>query len=365
MFYYFANVLVEYSTVFNVFRYITVRAALAAVTAMLLSICLGPKVIRKLYEMKIGQEIRKDECLPLYALHKNKKGTPTMGGILIVVSVFVSMILWGDLCNKQIFISMFVYLWLAGVGFIDDYIKIKKKRSLGLTSKQKLLGQLVLAGLVILFVSTDPQMSTYFTELSIPFFKNIILDFKYLYFAFFVIVLVGSSNAVNLTDGIDGLAIGCVIISVFAYGIISYIVGNAIFSKYLHIFHVAGSGELTVLCGALVGGGMGFLWYNSYPAQVFMGDTGSLSLGGVLGMIAVLCKQELILVIIGGIFVLEALSVIIQVVSFKTRKKRIFLMSPIHHHFEIKGWAEMKVTIRFWIIAVVFALMGLGSLKLR
>jgi len=365
MLYYLLYPLRDYFFIFNVFKYITFRAAFAAITAMILSVCLGPYVIARLYRLKIGEEIRKEDCLPLYALHKNKKGTPTMGGVLIIISILLSTILWADLANKNVLLSIFVMLWLGVLGFIDDYIKVVKKKSLGLKPRVKFFWQVLLALIVGIYILMDVEIGKYITIVSIPFFKNLVVDLGIFYLFFFVLVLVGSSNAVNLTDGIDGLAIGCVVISIFAYAIISYIVGNIIFTDYLQILYVPLAGELTVLCASIIGGGMGFLWYNAYPAQVFMGDTGSLSLGGILGLIAVLVKQELILLLIGGIFVVEALSVIIQVFSFKTRGKRVFLMSPIHHHFEIKGWAEMKVTIRFWIIAIIFALLGLSSLKLR
>lgn len=350
---------------FNVFKYITFRAAFAAVTSMLIAIVLGPWVIRKLYSMKIGQEIRKEECLPLYALHKTKEGTPTMGGILILFSVLVSTFLWADILNINVILAVFSLIWLGAIGFWDDYVKIKKKRSLGLTARMKFLLQIMLSLIIALILYFSPKMQAYATKLTVPFFREFIFDLGPFYILFLFLVLIGSSNAVNLTDGLDGLAAGCIIISGLALGIMSYIIGNVNFARYLQLLYVPGCGELAVFCASIVGAGLGFLWFNSYPAQVFMGDTGSLSLGGALGVVAILIKKELVLVIVGGIFVIEALSVIIQVASFKLTGKRVFRCAPIHHHFEMKGWAEPKVTIRFWIIAIIFALFSIATLKLQ
>jgi phospho-N-acetylmuramoyl-pentapeptide-transferase len=332
---------------------------------MLVAIVLGPWVIRKLYSMKIGQEIRKEECLPLYALHKEKEGTPTMGGILILFSVLVSTFLWADILNLNVILAVFSLIWLGAIGFWDDYVKIKKKRSLGLTARMKFLLQLMLSLIIVLVIFFHPKMHVYATKLTMPFFREIIVDMGPFYVLFLFLVLVGSSNAVNLTDGLDGLAAGCIVIAALALGIMSYIIGNVNFARYLQLLYVPGCGELAVFCASIVGAGLGFLWFNSYPAQVFMGDTGSLSLGGALGVVAILIKKELVLVIVGGIFVIEALSVIIQVASFKLTGRRVFRCAPLHHHFEMKGWAEPKVTIRFWIMAIIFALFSIATLKLQ
>lgn len=365
MFYYLIYPLRDVFFGFNVFKYITFRASFAAVTSMLVAIVLGPWVIRKLYSMKIGQEIRKEECLPLYALHKEKEGTPTMGGILILFSVLVSTFLWADILNLNVILAVFSLIWLGAIGFWDDYVKIKKKRSLGLTARMKFLLQLMLSLIIVLVIFFHPKMHVYATKLTMPFFREIIVDMGPFYVLFLFLVLVGSSNAVNLTDGLDGLAAGCIVIAALALGIMSYIIGNVNFARYLQLLYVPGCGELAVFCASIVGAGLGFLWFNSYPAQVFMGDTGSLSLGGALGVVAILIKKELVLVIVGGIFVIEALSVIIQVASFKLTGRRVFRCAPLHHHFEMKGWAEPKVTIRFWIMAIIFALFSIATLKLQ
>ncbi len=355
----------EYFSVFNVVKYITFRASLAAVTAMLVAICLGPAVIRWLYGWKIGQPIRKDECPPLYALHKSKEGTPTMGGILILLSVVVTTVLWADMTNRNIQLVLLATLWLGLLGFGDDYAKIKNNRSMGVRPMVKFAAQIALGVIVWGFMVLHPKMSPYATKLTFPFFKDWVFDMGAWSLPFILLVLVGSSNAVNLTDGLDGLAIGCVVIAALAMGIMSYAVGHVTFAKYLQMMHVPGAGELTVFCAAIVGAGLGFLWFNGFPAQLFMGDTGSLALGGALGMVAILTKKELVLPFVGGIFVIEALSVILQVASFKLTGKRIFKCAPIHHHFEMSGWAEPKVTIRFWIVAIVFALFSVMTLKLR
>ncbi|MDP8262549.1 MAG: phospho-N-acetylmuramoyl-pentapeptide-transferase [Candidatus Ancaeobacter aquaticus] len=355
----------EYFFAFNVFKYITFRAAFASVTAMIIVILLGPLVIRMLYSMKIGQRIRKEECLKLYSLHKEKEGVPTMGGILIIVSVLFSTLLWADIFNLNIIIVTGAFLWLGAIGFWDDYIKIKKKRSLGLTAKMKFFLQLVLAVAIGLIMVFSPEMKLYGTVLTVPFFKEVIFYLGPFIILFIAIVVVGSSNAVNLTDGLDGLAIGCVIIASLALGVMSYVTGHAAFARYLQLIYIPGSGELAVFCASIVGAGLGFLWFNCYPAQVFMGDTGSLSLGGALGVVAILIKKELVLFIVGGVFVIEALSVMIQVLSFKMTGKRVFRCAPIHHHYEMKGLAEPKVTIRFWIVAIICALISIAALKLQ
>lgn len=355
----------EYFFGFNVLRYITFRSAMAAATALGLSIFLGPVFIRFLYGLKIGQHVRKDECKPLYAIHKNKEGTPTMGGILIIASMVLSIMFWGDLFNSHVLICLFSLVALGAVGFVDDYSKIKKQRSLGLTSREKLFWQTLIALIICVYIHVHPVLHDLAPKLEIPFFKEIILSTGIFYFVIVFLVVLGSSNAVNLTDGLDGLAIGCLIMAFITYGALAYIVGHATFAGYLNISHVPEAGELSIVCAAAVGAGLGFLWFNAPPAQVFMGDTGSLALGGLLGVVALLVKKEILLVLTGGVFVMEAMSVILQVGSFKLRKKRIFKVAPIHHHFEVNGWAETKVTIRMWIMAFIFSLLTLATLKLR
>lgn len=365
MLYYFLYPLRESWFGFNVFKYITFRAVFAAATAMLLSMVLGPFVIRFLYRLKIGQEIRKEECPPLYSLHQKKEGTPTMGGVLILVVLTVTMLLWGNLSNKQVWIATLMTLGLGLVGMVDDLIKIKMKRSKGLSAKAKFIGQISLSLALAGVLLWDKDLQFGMKELYIPFLKEpMIYDLGIFFFLLVVLVIVGSSNAVNLTDGLDGLAIGSVVIACFVFTVFSYLVGHAGFSEYLGLKHLNYTGELTVFCATLIGAGLGFLWYNAPPAQMFMGDTGSLALGGAIGTVAILIKKELVLFLVGGVFVLEAVSVILQVSFFKLRGKRIFAMAPLHHHFEMKGWAETKVTIRFWILAIIFALVGLGSIKL-
>jgi phospho-N-acetylmuramoyl-pentapeptide-transferase len=334
---------------------------------MLLTIIAGPWVIRKLYALKIGQEIRnKDECPPLHALHKNKQGTPTMGGILFVCSVLAGTLLWADITHPYIIISTLGIVFFGAIGFVDDYLKIRKKRSKGLSAKQKFLSQAILAlGLGIYLVKYS-DISTFAQNIYLPFIKGLIISNSvWFYLLFVVLVITGTSNAVNLTDGLDGLAIGCTIVCSTAFTVIAYVVGNKIFSHYLFLEYIRESAELSVFCAAMVGAGLGFLWFNAHPAQVFMGDTGALSIGGALGIVAILIKKELYLILIGGVFVIEAFSVILQVASFKLRGKRIFLCAPLHHHFEMKGWPETKVTVRFWVLAIIFALLGMSSLKLR
>jgi len=350
---------------FNVLRYITFRAAMAAVTALVLGIVLGPYVIRKLYELKAGAPLRKEEFFALHAAHKQKDGVPTMGGILILISVLVGTLLWVDVLNVNVVIILVATVWLAILGYADDFRKVTKREARGIRARSKFFWQAALGvGIGVLLVVL-PEKSGYSTKLSVPFWKHPLLDFGLGYIVFAALVVVGSANAVNLTDGLDGLAIGCSIAAALAYGVIAYVAGHASFAKYLNIQHVPGTGELSVFCAAVVGAGLAFLWYNAHPAQIFMGDTGSLALGGAVGVMALLVKKELLLLIVGGIFVMEAASVILQVFSYKTRRKRIFLMTPIHHHFELKGWPETKVTTRFWIIAAIFALLSLATLKLQ
>ncbi|MBI3600972.1 MAG: phospho-N-acetylmuramoyl-pentapeptide-transferase [Nitrospinae bacterium] len=358
----------ETYSVFNVFRYITFRTAYAILTALIISFIFGPWIIKKLKEKQIGERIRED----VPRSHQSKAGTPTMGGIMILFALFVPTLLWADLTNKYVWLVMFSTLSFGLIGFADDYLKLKNgstgspgKRKDGLKGKEKFAIQVAVAAIIVLFLYFDKEFSLIMTKLGVPFFKNIKLEMDGIYILFAVLVIVGTSNAVNLTDGLDGLAIGPIIIATTAYMIIAYITGHFNFANYLNIQHIRGAGELAIFCGAAVGASLGFLWFNSYPAQVFMGNVGSTALGGMLGTVAVITKQELILLIIGGIFVVEALSVILQVASFKLTGKRIFKMAPLHHHFEMSGWEEPKVIVRFWIIAIILALLSLSTLKLR
>ena len=359
MFYHLLYPLHTSISVFNVFRYITFRMIYASLTAFLICFIFGPWVIRRLSELQIGQYIREDGP----EAHHQKAGTPTMGGTLILFSIVLSTLLWCNLTNFYVWIVLMVVVGYGLIGFIDDYLMQIKKRNKGLTVRRKFLLQvgLALTTGILLYISPD-----FNTRVTIPFFKNLSPDLGAGYVLFAVLVIVGTSNAVNLTDGLDGLAIGPVIIAAVAYMIFAYVAGHVKIADYLQISHVPGSGEVTVFCGAIAGAGMGFLWFNAYPAQVFMGDVGSLSLGAALGAVAVITKQEILLVIVGGIFVIEALSVIFQVGFFKmTHGRRIFRMAPLHHHFELKGWPEPKVIVRFWIIAIALALISMSTLKLR
>lgn len=344
----------------NVFRYITFRTALAVITAMLITFILGPGIIKRLRRFSVTQHIRDDGP----QTHLGKTGTPTMGGVLIIISILITILLWGDLTNAYIWVMVFSIVGFGAIGFIDDYLKIIKKDSKGLRACYKFGAQMLLALMIGMFLYMNPK-DPFSAVLSIPFFKKWLFDLGWFYIPFSVVVIVGSSNAVNLTDGIDGLAIGLVGIAVLATGILVYISGNFKFSQYLQVLYLPGTGELTVLCGAMLGASLGFLWYNSYPADVFMGDVGSLSLGGSLGTLAVITKHEIVLAVVGGIFVIETLSVVLQVSSFKLTGKRIFRMAPIHHHFELKGWPEPKVIVRFWIVGIMLALLSLATLKLR
>ncbi|MBP7339956.1 phospho-N-acetylmuramoyl-pentapeptide-transferase [Niveispirillum sp.] len=347
--------------IFNLFRYITFRTGGAVMTALIISFVIGPRVIRWLKSKQgEGQPIRTDGP----ETHLKKKGTPTMGGLMIMIAVIVSTLLWVDLTNTYTWIVLLVTVGFGLVGFGDDYLKLTKRNTKGLSSKVKLVATLVVAAIATAWylMVTPWEMGT---GLALPFFKDLLIHLGWFYVPFAIVVIIGSSHAVNLTDGLDGLATVPIMIAASCFGLIAYLSGNAIFSNYLGIHHVPGTGELAVFCGALVGAGLGFLWFNAPPAMVFMGDTGSLSVGGALGAISVITKHELVLAIVGGLFVLEALSVMIQVASFKLTGKRVFRMAPIHHHFEKKGWSEPTVVIRFWIIAVILALVGLSTLKLR
>jgi phospho-N-acetylmuramoyl-pentapeptide-transferase len=359
----------------NLFRYITVRTAFSGLTALTISLVMGPWLIVRLRNFQIGQHIREEGPQS----HKAKAGTPTMGGVLIVTSIVIPTLLWTDLRNPFMWIAVGATLAFGAVGFADDYLKVVNKRNLGLTAREKIGFQIIIALLVGIVLLYMMNLRQYSTKVTVPFFKSYTPDLlidrlfpTHLFFlgyvpflAFIALVLVGSSNAVNLTDGLDGLAIGCVLIASAALTALTYVTGHSVLSGYLELQYIPRVGEVTIFCGAMVGASLGFLWYNAHPAEVFMGDVGSLALGGAIGTVAVIIKQELLLVFIGGVFVIEAMSVMIQVASFKTRHKRVFLMSPLHHHFELKGWKESKVIIRFWIAALIFALFSLSTLKLR
>jgi len=346
----------------NLFRYITFRTGGAVMTSLLVCLVCGPSVIRWLKaKQREGQPIRTDG--PESHL-LTKKGTPTMGGLIILLGLLAGTLLWADLTNKYVWAVIFVTAGFGLVGFADDYLKLTRRSHKGVPGRTKLIAECVVAAVAtgwIMSLSRDPLT----TSLAVPFFKDIVIQLGLVFLPFAVFVMVGASNAVNLTDGLDGLAIVPVMIAAACFALITYIVGNLVFANYLQIHYVAGSGELAVFCGALIGAGLGFLWFNAPPAMVFMGDTGSLSMGGALGAVAVIVKHEIVLAIVGGLFVLETFSVIVQVASFKLTGKRVFRMAPLHHHFEKKGWAEPTVVIRFWIIATVLALIGLATLKLR
>jgi phospho-N-acetylmuramoyl-pentapeptide-transferase len=358
---------------FNVFQYITVRAVAAAVTAFLLSLLCGDWVIRRLISLKVGQPIRtKEEVHKLYELHGGKAGTPTMGGVLILGTVLVSSLLWARPDNTAVWLLLFVLAACGALGFWDDYLKVAKKNSKGVSERTKLIGQAIIALIVTNYFLLNPAIEVQARALYIPFFKDpLVANLGIFTFAFFALVIIGASNAVNLTDGLDGLAAGCTATASFAYAILAYACGHMGISSYLQIPFYPFAGELTVVCMAMAGASVGFLWFNCHPAKVFMGDTGSLAIGGMLGVVAICTKQELLLVVIGGVFVIEAVSVLIQRVWFKITKarygegRRIFLMSPIHHHFELMGWKENTVIVRFWILSIMFAFLGLATLKLR
>ncbi|WP_321447139.1 phospho-N-acetylmuramoyl-pentapeptide-transferase [uncultured Cohaesibacter sp.] len=347
---------------FNVFRYLTFRTAGAIITALLFVFLFGPAIIRGLrVRQGKGQPIREDG--PQSHL-LTKKGTPTMGGLMILTGMIMATLLWANWANPYVWIVLFVTVGFALIGFYDDYLKVSRSSHKGFSSRLRLAIEAVIAGIACFAVAQLGE-DAFSTSVTFPFFKDILLDLGWFFVPFGLFVIVGAGNAVNLTDGLDGLAIVPVMIASATFGVIAYLSGNEIFAEYLQIHYVPGTGELLVLCGAMVGAGLGFLWFNAPPAAIFMGDTGSLALGGMLGSISVVTKHELVLAIVGGLFVLEAVSVIIQVASFKLTGRRVFRMAPIHHHFEHKGWTEAQVVIRFWIIAVVLALIGLSTLKLR
>ena len=358
----FSAQFVDQFTALNVFRYITFRTGGAMLTALIVSFVCGPYIIRllKSYQTE-GQPIREDGPEGHIL---TKAGTPTMGGFMILLALVLATLLWADLRNGYIWAALVVTVAFGLIGFFDDYAKVSLNNSKGIPGKLKLLLQIVFALVATIWIMSLTS-SPLATSLALPFFKSVLIDLSWFFVVFGILVIVGASNAVNLTDGLDGLAIGPVMIAASVFAIISYLVGNSIFSDYLQVHYVPGAGELTVFCGALVGAGLGFLWFNAPPAMVFMGDTGSLSMGAALGSVSVVTKHELVLVIVGGLFVLETVSVIVQVVSFKLTGKRVFQMAPLHHHFEKKGWAEPTIVIRFWIIAMILALAGLATLKLR
>jgi phospho-N-acetylmuramoyl-pentapeptide-transferase len=361
---------------FRIFRFLTFRTAFASLTALFMGLIIGPAVIRQLREFQIGQYIREEGP----KAHQKKAGTPTMGGVLITISIIVPTILWADLSNKFVWLAVMATVAFGAIGFADDYLKIIHHRNLGLTGRSKLALQVLTSVVIAVILVLLQAKGEYSTHLIVPFFKNFHPDLSfpgmeqhpYLlplallpFIAFVAIVIVGSSNAVNLTDGLDGLAIGCTVIAAGALTVLTYVSGHAQFADYLELQRMPQVGELSIFCGAMVGASIGFLWYNAHPAEIFMGDVGSLALGGAIGTIAVIIKQELLLPFIGGIFVIEALSVILQVGSYKLRKKRIFKMAPLHHHFELMGWSESKIIVRFWVASLVFALFALTTLKLR
>lgn len=358
MLYYFLYPMAGEIGLFNVFRYITFRSLGAAMTAIIIALFLGPTFIGWLKKLQMGQVVRTDGP----QTHLKKSGTPTMGGILILFSMVVSLLLWGDLASKEFWIVLFVTIGYGLIGWVDDYRKVVKKNPKGLSAKQKMFFQIIVAGIASWLLLKYTSVNS---ELHVPFFKHFALDLGWLYIPFCLCVIVGASNAVNLTDGLDGLAIGPVITTAGTFMALAYVAGHVKIAEYLEIPYIAGASELAVYSAAMGAAGLGFLWFNSHPAQVFMGDVGSLALGGGIGALAVVTKNEILLLVVGGVFVMEALSVMIQVASFKTRGKRVFKMAPLHHHFELKGWPEPKVIVRFWIISILLAIAALSTLKLR
>lgn len=345
---------------FNVFRYITFRAALSVLTSAAVALIIAPYIIRKLKAMSLTQQIRDDGP----ERHMEKSGTPTMGGVIIIIAIVVSVLMWGDITNRYVLIVTVALLAFGAIGLVDDYMKITRKNHRGLRAWYKFGSQTAVALALVAFISMTPG-DPYKDILIMPFFKNILIPLGIFYIPFAVLVMVGSSNAVNLTDGIDGLAVGLVAIATLANGVLIYISGHRGLAEYLNVLYLPGSGELAIFCGAMLGASLGFLWYNSYPADIFMGDVGSLGLGGALGTLAVISKHEIVLAVVGGIFVVETVSVFMQVISFKLTGKRVFKMAPIHHHFELKGWAEPKVLVRFWIVGIMLALLSLATFKVR
>jgi len=352
--------LTPYFTALNVFRYITFRTALAALSALVITFIIAPRLIQWLKRVSVTQQIRDDGPQS----HRAKSGTPTMGGIIIMFSITLTMLMWGNFRSLYTLVVLLSLLGYGAIGLADDYLKIRRQNHKGLRALQKFGAQMALALTISVFLYANPE-DPYTTVLSIPFLKKWLFDLGIFYIPFSILVIVGSSNAVNLTDGIDGLAIGLVAIATLANGALTYVSGHAVFARYLQVIFLPGIGELTVFCGAMLGAALGFLWYNAYPAEIFMGDVGSLGLGGALGTLAVITKHEIVLAVVGGIFVIETVSVILQVASFKLTGTRIFRMAPIHHHFELKGWSEPKVIVRFWIVGIVLALCILATLKLR
>jgi phospho-N-acetylmuramoyl-pentapeptide-transferase len=362
MFYHFLYPLSQYWSGFNVFKYITFRSAYATVTALLICFLLGDWVIRRLHALQLGEEIRDDGP----ASHQKKKGTPTMGGVLVLTAIIIPTLLWADLTNRYVQLALLGTVWMGVIGFIDDYLKVVKKRRKGMIGRFKLVGQVgygLLLGFILLQTGgNDPLL----TKTSIPFLKDIFINWGPFYIPLVILVVTGTSNAVNLTDGLDGLAIGLSALAFAAYAVLAYLSGHAAFAQYLNTPHLPMAGELTVYCAAVVGASLGFLWFNANPARVFMGDTGSLALGGALGTVAILVKREFLLVVLGGIFVAEAVSVIAQVTYFKrTGGRRLFRMAPLHHHFELLGWSETQVVVRFWIVGILLLLLGMSSIKLQ
>lgn len=352
--------LAQFNSGFHVVNYLSLRAILAVISALLISLILGPVVIRKLREYQIGQAIR--EVGP--KSHLSKAGTPTMGGALILLSIILSALLWADLESRYVWVVLFITIFFGAIGWVDDYRKVVEKNSRGLPGKWKYMWQSIFALIAASYLFYSAQ-SPQETQLVVPFFKDVMPQLGVMFIVLSYFVVVGSSNAVNLTDGLDGLAIMPTVMVAAALGVCAYLSGHINFANYLHIPYIAGAGEMVVFCGAIVGAGIGFLWFNTYPAQVFMGDVGSLALGGALGIVAVVVRQEIVLFIMGGIFVAETLSVILQVASFKMTGKRIFRMAPLHHHYELKGWPEPRVIVRFWIITIILVLVGLATLKIR
>jgi phospho-N-acetylmuramoyl-pentapeptide-transferase len=360
MLYWLSSFLSESMSFLSVFQYLTLRGILGVITALLISLWVGPIMIKKLSQYQIGQSVRDDGPKS----HLSKAGTPTMGGALIIVAVAISTLLWGDLANRYLWITLFVTLSFGMIGWVDDYRKVVEKNSKGLSAKEKYLWQSVCGLLAAVFLYASASLPQE-TNLIVPIFKDVVIELGPFFILLTYFVIVGTSNAVNLTDGLDGLAIMPTVLVAGALGIFAYASGNSVFADYLHIPYLPGAGELIVFCGALLGAGLGFLWFNTYPAQVFMGDVGALALGAALGVVAVIVRQEIVLFIMGGVFVMETVSVILQVASFKLTGRRIFRMAPLHHHFELKGWPEPRVIVRFWIITVILVLIGLATLKVR
>jgi phospho-N-acetylmuramoyl-pentapeptide-transferase len=361
MFYALVDVLVGWWSPFNVFRYITFRSAYATITALLICFLFGGWTIRKLRKLQIGETIREEG--PKH--HQVKAGTPTMGGLLILVAVVIPMLLWGNLGNPMVLVALLGTVYMGFLGWLDDYLKLSRKKKTGLRGRWKLLAQGMFGVMLGWWMINQPEYAGVATRTTVPFLKDVYFDLGPLYIPFAVLVFAGTGNAVNLADGLDGLAVGLAAICFIALAAFSYATGNAIFAGYLNILHLRSAGELTVFCLALLGAGLGFLWFNAHPAEVFMGDTGSMALGGAIASVALLIKQELLLVVMGGVFVAEALSWFIQVASYRLRGKRVFKMAPLHHHFELLGWSETKVVIRFWIVGILLALLSISTLKLR